>query len=105
MHPRPLPDKFLGGTGFHLTFKQLAIEIESSILSLILRMKMGRAMVPVKHTDDDTKKYANCRRKNFNRKPNSRPAIESPPLLNTAGRRNVSRLLPFSVSVMPAAVI
>ena len=79
MHPRPLPDKFLGGTGFHLTFKQLAIEIESSILSLILRMKMGRAMVPVKHTDDDTKKYADCRHNKLSTR--SRRPSWAPPAL------------------------
>jgi hypothetical protein len=61
VNPRPFPDKSLRGTGINFAFEQLTVEIENSILSLILRMKVWRTMIPIKHANNYTKEHTDRR--------------------------------------------
>ena len=54
MEARPLLDEILGISRIDLTIEQLAVKIESCILSLVFRMEVRRIVIAVEHANDYT---------------------------------------------------
>ena len=65
MEACPLLDEVLSGPGIQLAFKQFTVEIKRRVLSLVLRVEVGRIVIAVEHANYYTKenaysRHANC---------------------------------------------
>jgi hypothetical protein len=64
METRPLPNKILSRSRINFAVEQFAVEIELCVLSLVLRVKMRRIVIPIEHATYYTKENANGRHAN-----------------------------------------
>jgi hypothetical protein len=99
METRSLPNEIPSSSRINFAVEQFAVEIELCVLSLVLRVKMRRVVIPVEHANYYTKENAYGRHANrtFQRGLKRRGAgFEPAPMKLTAGFLVLSYAFPVS---------